>query len=191
MSDKTLFRIVAAISAFVFIVVVILNQKVLPRPDVMPGFVQFLPVLNATLNGTCAILLLLSLWFIKKKNINMHKRINLTAFVLSALFLVSYILAHYFMPDVKFGDLNHDGFLDDSEKNLVSGVRSFYLLILTTHIILAALVLPAILISFYFGLKNEVVKHKKIVRYTYPVWLYVTITGVAVYLMVKPYYPFQ
>ena len=66
MSDKTLFRIVAAISVFVFAVVVLLNEKVLPRPDVMPGFVQFLPALNATLNGTCTILLLLSLWFIKK-----------------------------------------------------------------------------------------------------------------------------
>ena len=190
MSDKTLFRIVTAISVFVFIVVVILNQKVLPRPDVMPGFVKFLPTLNATLNATCAILLLLSLWFIKNKKIEMHKRINLTAFVLSALFLVSYILAHYFMPDVKFGDLNHDGILDEAEKNLAGGIRTFYLFILTTHIILAALILPAILISFYFGLKNEVAKHRKIVRYSYPVWLYVTITGVVVYLMIKPYYPF-
>jgi putative membrane protein len=109
---------------------------------------------------------------------------------LSALFLVSYILAHYFMPDVKYWDLNHDGILDDSEKNLAGSIRTFYLLILTTHIILAALILPAILISFYFGLKNEVVKHRKIVRYSYPIWLYVTITGVVVYLMAKPYYPF-
>ena len=190
MTDKTLFKIVAAISVFVFLVVVVLNQKVLPRPDVMPSFVQYLPALNATLNGSCTVLLLLSLWFIKQKNVAMHKKINLTAFVLSALFLVSYILAHYFMPDVKFGDLNHDNTLDDAERNLAGGVRTFYLIILTTHIILAALVLPAILISFYFGLKNEVVKHRKIVRYTYPVWLYVTITGVVVYLMVKPYYPF-
>ncbi len=189
MSDKAVFRFVIAISIFVFAVVVILNQKVLPRPDVMPSFVQYLPPLNATLNATCTILLLASLWFIKRKNIVIHKKINLTAFVLSALFLVSYIVAHYFMPDVKFGDINHDNILDDAEKNLATG-RSLYLFILISHIILAALVLPMILISFYFGLKNEVVKHRKIVRFSYPIWLYVTITGVVVYLMVKPYYPF-
>jgi putative membrane protein len=190
MSDKAVFRLVTAISIFVFAVVVILNQKVLPRPDVMPSFVSFLPLLNATLNGTCTILLLISLWAIKRRNILLHKKINLTAFILSSLFLVSYILAHYFMPDVKFGDINHDGTLDDAERQAVLGVRGVYLFILTTHIILAALVLPMILISFYFGLKNEVVKHKKIVRFSYPIWLYVTITGVVVYVMVKPYYPF-
>jgi len=190
MSDKAVFRFVMALSIFVFAVVVILNQKVLPRPDVMPGFVSYLPMLNATLNGTCTILLLASLWFIKRKNIAMHKKINLTAFVLSALFLVSYILAHYFMPDVKFGDINHDGTLDDAERNLVSGVRGVYIFILLTHIVSAAVVLPMILISFYFGLKNDVIKHRKIVRFSYPIWLYVTITGVVVYLMVKPYYPF-
>ena len=190
MSDKAVFRFVMALSIFVFAVVVILNQKVLPCPDVMPSFVSYLPALNATLNGTCTILLLASLWFIKRKNIAMHKKINLTAFVLSALFLVSYILAHYFMPDVKFGDINHDGNLDDAERNLVASIRGVYIFILLTHIILAALVLPMILISFYFGLKNDVIKHRKIVRFSYPIWLYVTITGVVVYLMVKPYYPF-
>ena len=190
MSDKSVFRFVTAISLFVFLVVVILNQKVLPRPDQMPSFVSSLPLLNASLNGTCTFLLIMSLWAIKKKRIALHKTINLTAFVLSALFLVSYILAHYFMPDVKFGDLNHDGTLDDAERQLVSGIRGFYLFILVSHIVLAALVLPLILISFYFGLKNEVTKHRSIVRFSYPIWLYVTITGVAVYLMVKPYYPF-
>jgi len=190
MSDKAVFRFVMAISIFVFAVVVVLYMKILPRPDVMPGFVSYLPLLNARLNGTCTILLLASLWFIKRKNIAAHKTLNLTAFVLSALFLVSYILAHYFMPDVKFGDINHDGILDDAEKSLVSGVRALYLLILIPHIILAAVVLPMILISFYFGLKNDVVKHRKIVRFSYPIWLYVTITGVVVYLMIKPYYPF-
>ena len=94
------------------------------------------------------------------------------------------------MPDVRFGDINHDGILDETEKAAVSGVRGIYLVILTSHIILAAAVLPVILLSFYFGLKNAVERHKKIVRFTYPIWLYVTITGVVVYLMVKPYYPF-
>jgi len=189
MSDKAVFRLVTAISIFVLAVVVILNRKILPQPEVMPGFVQYLPPLNAFLNGTCAILLLISLWAIMNKKISLHKRLNLTTFVISSLFLVSYILAHFFMPDVKFGDSDHNGVLDEAEK-AAAGTRSLYLVILTSHIVLAALVLPVILLSFWYGLKNDVVKHKKIVRYTYPVWLYVAITGVVVYLMVKPYYPF-
>ncbi|HXB40448.1 MAG TPA: DUF420 domain-containing protein [Bacteroidia bacterium] len=189
MSDKAVFRIVAAVSIFVFAVVVILNRKILPQPGIMPGFVQYLPPLNAFINGTCTILLLFSLWAIKNKKISLHKKINLTAFFLSSIFLVSYILTHFFMPDVKFGDSDHNGILDEAEK-ATAGNRSFYLIILTSHIILAAGVLPIILLSFWYGLKNEVTKHKKIVRFTYPVWLYVTITGVVVYLMVKPYYPF-
>jgi putative membrane protein len=190
MSDKAVFRLVAAISIFVLGVVVILNRKILPAPAVMPDFVSLLPMLNAILNGSCAFLLICSLWAIRKKNIQLHKKINITAFIFSSVFLISYILAHYFMPDVRFGDINHDGVLDDGEKAEVSGVRGTYLLILTSHIILAAAVLPVILLSFYYGLKNEVIKHKKIVRFTYPIWLYVTITGVVVYMMVKPYYPF-
>ncbi len=189
MSDKAVFRLVSAISIFVLGVVVILNRKILPQPEVMPGFVQYLPPLNALMNGSCFVLLLFSLWAIKGKKIQLHKKINLTAFFFSSIFLVSYILAHFFMPDVKYGDLDHNGTLTDVEK-AEAPVRGLYLIILTTHIILAAGVLPLILLSFWYGLKNEVIKHKKIVRFTYPLWLYVTITGVVVYLMVKPYYPF-
>jgi len=189
MSDKAVFRLVTAISIFVLGVVVILNRKILPQPEMMPGFIQYLPPLNAFLNGTCALLLLISLWAILNKKISLHKKINLSTFVLSSLFLVSYILAHFFMPDVKYGDLDHNGVLDEAERT-TAGSRGIYLVILTSHIILAAAVLPVILLSFWYGLKNDIVKHKKIVRYTYPVWLYVAITGVVVYLMVKPYYPF-
>jgi putative membrane protein len=189
MSDKAVFRLVSVISIVVLGVVVVLNRKILPQPETIPGFVQYLPPLNAFLNGTCAILLMISLWAILNKKITLHKRLNLTTFMISSLFLVSYIFAHFFMPDVKYGDLNHDGILTDEEK-AVAPARGFYLILLTTHIILAAAVLPVILLSFWYGLKNNVQKHKKIVRYTYPVWLYVAITGVVVYLMVKPYYPF-
>ena len=85
MSDKGVFRIIIAISVFVFLVVVVLNQKLLPKPDFIPHFVLFLPLLNACLNGTCTILLLTSFYFIKRKNITVHKRLNITAFVLSSL----------------------------------------------------------------------------------------------------------
>ncbi|MEK6616178.1 MAG: DUF420 domain-containing protein, partial [Bacteroidota bacterium] len=103
-----------------------------------------------------------------------HKKINLTAFFLSSIFLVSYILYHYFTEETKFPSDNP--------------LHPLYLVILLSHILLAALVLPFILISFYFGLNMKVPQHKKIVRWSYPIWLYVTITGVLVYLMISPYY---
>ncbi len=175
-NDKLVFRFVLGVSIAVFALVVCLNQKIIPAPETIPGFVKTLPLLNALINGTCSILLLLSLYFIKKKRIDIHKRINLTAFVLSSLFLVSYVLFHFFAKETKFPSDNP--------------MRPVYLIILISHIILAALVLPLVLLSFYHGLKNNVATHRKLVRFSYPIWLYVTITGVIVYLMISPYYQF-
>lgn len=190
MSDKFIFRFVAAISVFVFLVVIILNRHLIPAPATVPSFVHYLPKLNAILNGTCSILLLVSLYFIKNGNVPMHKRVNILTFCLSSLFLVSYILFHYLKPETLFGDLNGDGQLSDTEKAATGNIRYVYYVILTSHIILAATVLPLILLSFYRGLKMQVEKHKKLVRWTFPIWLYVTVTGVIVYLMIAPYYHF-
>lgn len=190
MTDKLIFRFIAAVSVFVFLVVLVLNRHLIPAPSTMPGFVRYLPKLNAIINGTCSVLLLTSLYFIKRKNIKVHKRINILTFCLSSLFLVSYILFHYLMPETRYGDINGDGVLSDSEKAATGSVRYVYYVILTSHIILAAGVLPLILLSFYRGLKMQVEKHKKLVRWTFPIWLYVTITGVIVYLMISPYYHF-
>ena len=172
MTDKGFFRFSIIVSILVFAIVVILN--VLPKPDFTPAFIPYLPTLNATINGTCFVLLLISFYFIKQKNIAAHKKVNMTAFFLSALFLVSYILYNYFSEETKFPKEN--------------SLRPLYLFILLTHIVLASLVLPFILMSFYRGLNMQVEKHKKIVRWTFPIWLYVTLTGVIVYLMISPYY---
>jgi putative membrane protein len=174
MNDKITFRIVLGISIFVFIVVVILNRKILPVPEIIPDFVYQLPKLNAFINGTCSILLLISLYFIKRKNIEAHKRTNIVAFLLSSLFLVSYITYHWLAKETSYP---HD-----------NPMRPIYLTILISHIILAALVLPMVLMSFYYGLLMDVKKHRKLVRFAYPIWLYVTVTGVVVYLMISPYY---
>ena len=168
--------------------VVVLNQKYIPHPDSFPAFIYKLPTLNAILNGTCTLLLLLSLWAIKRRNIELHKRLNLTAFVLSSLFLLSYVTAHYFIPDTRYGDVDHDGVMSIAEDVAVAGIKPLYIFILLTHIFLAVAVLPMILLSFYYGLTDQREKHKKLTRYSYPVWLYVTITGVVVYLMISPYY---
>ena len=191
MTDKFIFRFVAAVSVFVFLVVVILNRHLIPGPATIPPFIVYLPKLNAILNGTCSILLLTSFYFIKQGNITVHKRINIVTFCLSSLFLVSYILFHYLNPETRFGDLNGDGILSPEEKAAIGNIRYVYYVILTSHIILAAAVLPLVLLSFYRGLQMQVEKHKKLVRWTFPIWLYVTITGVIVYFMIAPYYPFR
>ncbi len=174
-NEKLMLRWIYGLSVVVFLTVIILNRKLLPRPEPVPAFAYLLPTLNAFINGTCCLLLLLSFYFIRNKNIRMHKRINLTAFFLSALFLISYITYHYLADETTF-PRNHP-------------FRPWYLLILASHIILAALVFPLILVSFYYGLTNQVEKHRRIVRFSYPLWLYVTITGVVVYLLISPFYP--
>src|SRR6478736_8601821 len=122
--------------------VVLLNQKVIPHPDSFPGFIYQLPALNAFLNGTCSILLIFSLMAIKRGRIETHKKINLTAFALSSLFLISYVTAHYFIPDTKYGDIDHDGIMSATESAAVSGIKPVYVIILLTHIFLAVVVLP-------------------------------------------------
>src|ERR1700744_1666442 len=150
MTDKFIFRFVAVITDGVIALVVVLNRKLIPGPAVMPAFTPYLPKLNAILNGTCSVLLLISLWFIKQRNITMHKRINILAFILSSLFLVSYITFHWLLPrETVFGDTNGDGILSPAEAAAAGSTRTIYLVILISHIILAAGVLPLILLSFY------------------------------------------
>lgn len=177
--DKLVFRLIAGVSVFVFLVVAILQSNILvifPDKAVLPTWVFLLPKLNAIINGTCSILLLASLYFIKRRNIKAHKIINIITFLLSSLFLVSYIIFHATGMKTTYGG--------------EGGIRSLYYFILITHIFLAAVVLPLVFLSFYYGLKMEVDKHKKLVRWSYPIWLYVTVTGVIVYVMISPYYTF-
>ena len=176
MSDKLVFRLVMAISIVVLVAVIILNKKILPVPETIPAFVYKLPKLNAAINATCSMLLLLSFYFIRQKNIAVHKKLNIITFILSSVFLLSYITYHWMGQETSFPADNP--------------LRPVYLTVLISHIILAALVLPLILLSFHKGLQMQVEKHKKLVRWSFPIWLYVTVTGVIVYLMISPYYPF-
>jgi putative membrane protein len=187
--DKLVLRAVIGLSIFVFVTVVVLNKQILPKPSSIPSWTYVLPMINAIINGTCSVLLLASLYFIKRKNIEIHKQINLTAFVLSSLFLVCYILYHWLSKETVYGDTNHDGVLNGAEALSVASSKSIYYFILISHIVLAAIVLPLVLLSFYRGLQLDIEKHRKLVRYSFPIWLYVTITGVVVYFMISPYYP--
>ena len=189
-SDKFIFRFVAGISIFVLLVVIILNRKILPAPAVPADWLYFFPKLNAILNGTCSLLLVVSLYFIRHGQVAWHKRTNILAFCLSALFLVSYILFHWLSPQTMFGDFDSDGIVSPDELTAVGGMRTLYRAILIPHIILAAGVLPLILLSFYRGLQMDVQRHRKLVRWTFPIWFYVTVSGVVVYLLIRPYYNF-
>jgi len=186
--DKLYLRLIATVSVIVFLLVVVLSQ--LPKAESVPAFVKYLPKLNAILNATCTVLLLISFYFIRQKKVEIHKRLNLTAVTLSTIFLLSYVLFHSFGVETRYGDLNHDGVVDALEKAQAGNLRMVYFVILSTHIILAAIVLPLVLLSLYRGLTNQVKLHRKIVRWSFPVWLYVTTTGVIVYLMISPYYNF-
>jgi len=176
LKERTMFRLVLLISGVVFALVVILNRKVLPRPEVLPDFATYLPSLNAFINATCSVLLIASYRAIRAKKVATHRKLNLLTFLLSAVFIVSYVAYHWMA--------------DETTYPADSPVRPVYLTILFSHIILAALVLPLVLISFYYGLTNQVAKHRKMTRWSFPIWLYVTVTGVIVYLMISPYYPF-
>ena len=133
-----------------------------------------LPFFHAILNGSTAVLLFTGFILIKNKKTNLHKISMLSAFVLSSVFLLSYVTSKLTNAPVPFGG---EGL-----------IRYIYFLILISHIILSVLVLPLALFSIYRGMTGEIEKHKSIVKYTFPVWMYVAITGVLVYILMSPYY---
>ncbi|MHA6252495.1 DUF420 domain-containing protein [Oceanobacillus sp. CAU 1775] len=158
-------------------VIVILGVNYIPRSTTGTIFgmdLTVLPLLNAILNGIAFILLVCALIAIRKKNIDAHRKFIFAAFSATFLFLISYLTYHAMAGSTSFGG---EGF-----------VQYAYYFILITHIILATALLPLALITLGRGLNMDVKKHRKIARWTMPIWLYVSITGVAVYLMISPYY---
>jgi len=143
---------------------------------------------NAFINSVVAFLLLAGLIAIKQKKYSLHKMIMLNAIALSVLFLLCYIGHHLLAGETRYGDINHDGLVDDAEILQAGCLRTFYYIILITHIPLAAIILPFILFTAYRALTGEYEQHKKLTRITWPVWFYVAITGVIVYYMISPYY---
>lgn len=185
-NDKKARLLIYTVSIVVFGAVVFLSKYKL-NADL--GFdVHVFAKANAVINSAVAVLLLGGLLAVKQKKYLLHKRVMLTAISFSVLFLVSYICHHLLAGDTKFGDINHDGIVSLDEKTLAGNARMFYYFILLTHIPLAAIILPFILFTAYRALTGEYDKHKKLVSITWPVWFYVAVTGVIVYLMISPYY---
>jgi len=158
-----------------------------PAKISLGGFVYTLPHLHAGINSATALVLIAALVAVKSGNIEWHKSLMISAVIMGALFLISYVLYHSSVDSVIFGDADKDGLLSAAEKSMAAG-RDAYLIILISHIILSMFALPLVLVAFFLALKGNYPRHKKIVRWAYPIWLYVSITGVIVYWMVRPYY---
>jgi putative membrane protein len=185
-NDKKANILIISFSIIVFALITALSRIKL---DVDLGFDKHLfAKANAIINSTVAILLVLALVMVKQKNYLLHKRLMMVAMVLSIFFLLSYVCHHLFTGDTKYGDLDHSGSLDDAEKKAAGFIRYIYYVIISTHILLAAIVMPFVLYTAYRGLTAEFDKHKKLARYTWPIWFYVALTGPIVYWMISPYY---
>ena len=171
--DNIYLFIIGVLSVAIPVVVAALFY--LPQAGKLGNFdVSFLPHLNAALNSGTAICLMAGFFFIKRKQQRYHVTAMITAFTLSSLFLVSYVIYHYQGTHTTYPGT---GF-----------IRYLYFFILITHIVLAAIVVPFVLLAIYFGITKQYKRHKNIVKYTFPIWLYVAVTGVLVYLMISPYY---
>ncbi len=168
--EKRLNTIAYIVSAVVLLLVGLMRRV---KIDLGVDF-SFLPPIHASLNALCALILLLALYYIKNKQVENHRRAIYAAMVCSALFLVSYVLYHFTTPETRYGG---------------TGVmRTLYFILLITHVVLAAVILPFILLTFTRAYTNQFERHKKMARWVFPLWLYVAVTGPVCYLMLQPYY---
>lgn len=164
--------VIAIISVFVPLVISVLY--LLPKFDIDPSYTSFLPTLNAIINGTTTIVLVLAWIAIRKRKRAKHQQLMLTALSLSVIFLLSYLTYHSTSEETKFGG---EGV-----------IRYIYYFILLTHIVLAGIIVPMVLLTLNRALMERYDKHRKLARITLPLWLYVTVSGVLVYLLISPYY---
>ena len=163
---------IIVVSVIVFVTISVLSRIKL---DVQLGFDEHLfAKINATINSTVSILLVVGLVAVKNKRYLLHKRVMIIAIVLSCLFLISYICHHLFTGETKFAG--------------AGTIRYIYYFILGTHIVLAGIILPFILFTAYRAMTGEWPRHRKLAKITWPIWLYVAVTGVIVYFMISPYY---
>ncbi|RYF89506.1 MAG: DUF420 domain-containing protein [Chitinophagaceae bacterium] len=172
--DQKAKRLIIAVSIIVFAAVTVLGRYNIAGQVDFPFDVHIFAGINAFINATVTVLLIAGLIVVRNGNFELHKNIMLITIVLSVLFLVSYICHHLFAGETAYGG--------------TGSIRTIYFIILLTHIPLAGLVLPFILWAAYKALTGDYAKHKKLVKFVWPVWLYVAISGVVIYWMIKPYY---
>lgn len=149
---------------------------------------SFLPPIYASINAVTALLLIMGVLAIKNGNRKVHERIMTMAIACSVVFLLMYVAYHMSADSTKYGDINADGLLDDTELANAGSMRSVYFFILISHILLSIAIIPMVLFTYVRALAERFDRHKKLAKITFPIWLYVAVTGVVVYLMISPYY---
>lgn len=168
-SYYTLIRVLSVAIPLAVAVLLGIRQKV----D-LGEWTKLLPHLNAVLNTATAVLLVVGYFAIRRRNIPLHRLSMLASFTLGSLFLVSYVLYHLSNESTKFGG--------------EGAIRYVYFFVLISHIVLSIVVVPFVLLALYYALSGQFERHKKTVRWAFPIWLYVSVTGVMAYLMINPYY---
>lgn len=183
--EAKLNKLAWALSGVVLLLVGVMRRVKIPSPVDF----GFLPPIHATLNAVTALLLVGALVAIKRRRVDLHRNLIGASLGASTLFLLSYVAYHFTKTEVLFGDADHDGVLSAAERLAVAGVRPLYLVLLASHIVLAAAVLPFVLMTFTRAYTKQFARHKAMARWVFPLWLYVAVTGPACYLMLRPYYP--
>lgn len=174
------------LSAAVLLLVVAMQKVKLPLPD---GWsTAFLPPVHAALNSLVALCLVAALVAVKQGKIALHRKFIVAAMTFSVVFLLCYVAYHFTSAEVKFGDADGDGVVSAAEKITTGSTRTAYLLLLISHITLAAVSLPLILLTFIAGWTSRFTAHRRLARWVFPLWLYVAITGPICYWMLRPYY---
>ena len=169
--EKNLYRLATIISIVLPLIVFVLNRvkiDLIAKPAIYT-----IPLMNAIFNGTCAVVLILSLIFIKMNRVDLHSKSIYLAMLLSGLFLVGYVVYHISSEPTPYGG---DYFY------------YIYYALLISHVILAGIQAPFVLFAFVHGYLGKIDKHKKLVKFSFPIWLYVSVSGVICYLMIAPYY---
>ena len=170
--NNNLVKLITVVSVLIPIAVAIL--LFMPsKIDLFGDWTYKLPHFNAIINSLTSLFLIISFYMIKyKKNIKAHQNLNTASFILGSIFLVSYIIYHSSVESTPYqGDQ-----------------RVIYFSFLISHILLSIVVVPFVLFAFYYALTKQIDKHKKVVKYTFPIWLYVSVSGVIVYFMISPFY---
>ncbi|WP_346880713.1 DUF420 domain-containing protein [uncultured Algibacter sp.] len=170
LNEKKYNKLIVVLSILIPVVVAVLFGVKIPNVEPL----SFLPPIYATINGITALVLVLAVVQIKKGNRKAHEKLMKTAIFLSVAFLAMYVAYHMTSNSTKFGG--------------VGAIKYVYYFILLTHILLSIIIIPFVLITYVRAITNNIEKHKKIAKITFPLWLYVAITGVIVYVMISPYY---
>ncbi len=185
-NDRKAKKTIWIFSFIIFCAVALLGNYKLP---VQVNFdVHIFAKINAAINTIVALLLIAALVAVRNKKYQLHKKMMITALILSVIFLISYICHHVLAGETKFGDINHDGIVSAEEIAAAGNVRIIYFVLLATHIVLAAVMLPFILFTAYRGLAADFPSHKKLARITWPIWFYIAVSGPLIYLLISPYY---